>query len=410
MKQLWLRLAFGIGGTLLVCWIFAGMVFERVLPDEFEQALLRLMADDISRAQRVGRAARHEDFGYAIRLETTAPGAEPVVIKHFGEPPEIWVPILEGAVVLVPALDATPPPGVIALVFLTVVLVVSAVGWMLGAPLVRRLTILGDAARRFGEGDNMARAHLPPGDAVGDVAVQFDRMAARIGALLTAQDHLLQAVSHELRTPAARIRFALELLADADTDEKRRRLVSSIDDDVAELDELIDELLTWVRLGLGLPADACQSVDAAGMTERLVRESGMLRSDIQLSVQCAPKVVLRADPRQYARVVRNLVGNALKYATQRVEVRLAHGKKGRACLIVEDDGTGIPASERDRVFEPFVRIGEKGHGAGLGLAIVQRAVLAHGGSVTIEDAPLGGVRLVVEWPLEAPESAPAQWT
>ncbi|MCH1994655.1 ATP-binding protein, partial [Achromobacter xylosoxidans] len=107
-------------------------------------------------------------------------------------------------------------------------------------------------------------------------------------------------------------------------------------------------------------------------------------------------------PRNMTRALSNLVQNAVRYARERVEVALLPTCDGGFELIVDDDGPGIPPTDRERVFEPFIRLDESRDrgtgGAGLGLAIVQRVAASHGGSIRVCDSPLGGARFVLRWP------------
>jgi signal transduction histidine kinase len=135
---------------------------------------------------------------------------------------------------------------------------------------------------------------------------------------------------------------------------------------------------------------------AAAETRRLTRETSLA-----VHAELAPTRLV-GDSAAVSRVLRNLLDNAARYAASRVEVAI-HPRGADAVISVADDGPGIPAADRSRVFDRFVRLDEdrsrSAGGAGLGLAIVREIVVAHRGSVAIEDRPGGGTRLTVQLPL-----------
>lgn len=266
-------------------------------------------------------------------------------------------------------------------------------------PLDRQLSDLGAAARRFGEGDLSARA-VPMGqDPAGVLAERFNQMAERIGRLIDNQRALLHAVSHELRTPLARLRFGVALLDSAPDAGERARRVEALERDVAELDELVGELLQYLRLEGGPTLERAE-VDLRGLLAEVIGAVLPLRPEVELELECAEQARVSADPRLLRRATQNLVSNAVKYTRDTV-VLTATVQEGRARLVVDDDGPGVPAAERARVFEPFVRLHQDPdgpRGVGLGLAIVARIAAAHGGAAWVEESPLGGARFVLELP------------
>ena len=255
---------------------------------------------------------------------------------------------------------------------------------------------LSRVADEFGAGRLSARARMPRSASIYPLAERIDHMADRIEALLVTQKNLLHSVSHELRTPIARLEFALELLDAKAGDPALRRRIAAMEGDVRELNDLVNELLGMARLD-SEQALRRETVDVAGLLEGAA--AALPPGAQALSVAAGQDLgTIEADPRLLGRALSNLLRNAQKYAA--ASIRLSAVREGGRLLIaVEDDGPGIPEEERDRIFEPFYRLDRSRDratgGFGLGLSIARKAVLLHGGSLTVEDSALGGARFVI---------------
>ncbi len=253
--------------------------------------------------------------------------------------------------------------------FLVLALLALAVG--VGAyPVVRRLTSrlerLQAGVESLAAGELSARVKVEGSDEVARLAGSFNRAAGRIEELVGAHKSMLANASHELRTPLARIRMAVELMKE-NADPKRK---AELEQDIAELDALIDEILLASRLDalkgleidervdlLALAAEECARYDAATLDGQ--------------------PVTVRGDPRLLRRMIRNLLENAKRHGAPPIEVRVSRAENG-AQIVVCDRGPGVPEAERERVFEPFHRSGAR-QGAGLGLALVRQIARRHGG-------------------------------
>ena len=243
--------------------------------------------------------------------------------------------------------------------------------------LTRRLERLQTGVETLGAGDLKARVKVEGRDEVARLAASFNRAATRIEELVNAHRMLLSNASHELRTPLSRIRLAIELFQEKG-DAKYK---AELEHDIAELDLLIDEILMASRLDATRALPSSEQVDLLA----LVAEEGT-RYD------CVPDgepVVVRGDPRLLRRLVRNLIENARRHGKPplRLEVR---AENALAVLSVMDGGDGVPQAERERVFQPFHRLGTEGNGAGLGLALVRQIARLHGGDAVVApraDAP-----------------------
>jgi len=271
----------------------------------------------------------------------------------------------------------------------------GALSWPLSRRVTRRLERLQVGVDSLGSGELSARVCVEGHDEVARLARSFNRAAERIEALVGAQRRMLASASHELRSPLARLRVALELLTDPEagpTAERRRELLKQAAADVVELDGLIEDLLLVGRLGADEDA-ARRRIDLDLLV--LVAEEAA-RYGVEVGGASA---AMRGDERALRRLVRNLLENAEKHAGgEQIEVTVTV-EGPHALLTVADRGPGIPAAERESVFEPFHRAAshrEGTHGGvGLGLALVREIARAHGGTAVAEGRDGGGCRFVI---------------
>jgi signal transduction histidine kinase len=311
-----------------------------------------------------------------------------------------------GGLVIGP-IDPVVPNGSRPFILILALLLIQGVAFLVVWRIAKQLRRIEEASKALGAGDLAARVSNPAGPS-SELAESFNDMAGRIETLVRDRDELLQAVSHELGSPLARMRLQLELAAGSASPEQADR-IEAIAYQVDELDQLVEDLLRWVQSDQD--ALRIESFDAAGPLAHLAELAqleGLDDKSVEVEVDTPDTVTLRADPRNYQRAVDNLLRNAVRYASSRVRLTLA--RDGENLIVsVEDDGPGIPAEDRSRVVEPFVRVDpdrdRRTGGAGLGLAIVTRIMRAHGGELLIEQSDLGGARVALRFPLEA--AAPA---
>ena len=254
---------------------------------------------------------------------------------------------------------------------LALALAVGIFVYPLARHLTKRLERLQQGVESLGAGNLSARVPVEGHDEVARLADSFNRAAARIEDLVGAHKTMLANASHELRTPLARIRLATELMKDS-ADPKRK---AGLEQDIAELDLLIDEILLASRLDAVAESDADEDIDLLALAaEECARYAG-----VQLD---GSPVVYRGDPRLLRRLLRNLLENAQRHGTPPVEVRVAP-HAGGAEIVVCDQGAAIPEDQSRRLFEPFYRRPgyNKSVGAGLGLALVRQIAERHGGTV-----------------------------
>src|SRR5262249_13234811 len=207
----------------------------------------------------------------------------------------------------------------------------------------RRLERLQHAVESLGAGDLSARVPVEGRDEVARLADSFNQAAGRIEQLVKANKALLANASHELRTPLARIRLAVELLKES-ADAKRR---TGLEQDIAELDWLVDEILLASRLDAVTESIETQEVDLLALAaEECARYDAA-------QLEGTPGVI-RGDARLLRRLLRNLLENAAHHGEPPTQVRISRSPTS-ATIAVWDGGRGVPPAEFENVFRPFYR-------------------------------------------------------
>jgi signal transduction histidine kinase len=312
-------------------------------------------------------------------------------------PPPIQLMSRHGFVLLLAALA-------LALVF---------VALPLSRSIARPLEQLGAAARALGAGRLSVRAPTDRRDEIGDLARSFNRMAEQIQQLRLAERELLGDVSHELRTPLARMRVVLELASDADPD-RTRRYVREIATDLAELEQLVDDIIASARLDADAPpGDAAPAADSRpALRDRQVSTRELVDAAARRFADRYPHraltctgasddLLVHGDPIWLRRALDNLIDNARKYSpdTAAIAVRVTPDDlRGAPAIRIEvaDRGIGIAPEDRPRVFTPLFRADRSRTratgGVGLGLALTRRIVEAHGGAIDFASEPDIGSR------------------
>ncbi len=295
-------------------------------------------------------------------------------------------------------------PALSALAFLGAIsLLVALSTWPVVRGLTRRLEKLQQAVDKVGSGDLKARVPVEGRDEVAKLALSFNRSTARIEELVGSHKMLLANASHELRTPLSRIRLGLEML-DGTADPARK---AALEKDIAEVDQLIAEILLASRLDALEQLESLEDVDLLA----LAAEEGSRFDDCTVDGEPA---LIKGDPRLLRRLVRNLIENAHRHGTPPIEVDVRPDRtRGVLRLTVSDGGPGVPLAERERLFEPFrrgrasepspQREGGATRGTGLGLTLVRQIAQRHGGDAVI-DGPSGTSRFLITLPLPAATS------
>lgn len=238
-------------------------------------------------------------------------------------------------------------------------------------------------------------------DEIADLGRDFDRMAAQLQTLVSSQRRLLHDVSHELRSPLARLEAAIGLARQ--NPERLESSLERIEREAVRLDELVGEVLTLARLETGSHKSSRHAVDLADLVASIGEDARFEAeaSGRRVRVALPDHLLVNGNPELLHRAIENIVRNAVKYTAEASEVAIdLRAEGGRAVLAVTDRGPGIPEAELSRVFEPFYRVeGQGTQGFGLGLAIAQLAVQAHGGAIRAANAREGGLRVEIDLPL-----------
>lgn len=247
-------------------------------------------------------------------------------------------------------------------------------------------------------------------DEIADLGRDFDHMATRLQALVTAQQRLLHDVSHELRSPLARLGVAVALARQQP--DKLETALARIERESGRLDELVGELLTLSRMDAGVDMGPEEEIDLEALVREVVADANFEASEgRQVVLECAGAPQLLGREELLRRALENVVRNALRFSPPngRVSVTLARAGSEVVARIC-DRGPGMPDELLASVFEPFVRGSQAPTGAragyGLGLAIAKHAMEKHKGSILAENRPDGGLCVTLRLPAQ-PLALPA---
>jgi signal transduction histidine kinase len=255
--------------------------------------------------------------------------------------------------------------------------------------LSHRLLRLESAAERIAGGDFDAPIVDHGNDEIGELARAFDRMRVQLAQLDNARKEFVANASHELRTPLFSIGGFLELLADEDIDEETRRgFIETMQGQVQRLAKLSTDLLDLSRVDAGQLTVVLEPVDLGGIVQMLAGELGHLATSTghELRTAIDDDVWCLGDDARILQIGRALATNALTHTPRETHVTLRARRRGdRAELAIEDDGPGIPISQREAVFARFYRVeGGMASGSGLGLAIAREIARLMGGDVRLD--------------------------
>ena len=266
-------------------------------------------------------------------------------------------------------------------------------------PLLKDIRLISDGAHRFAADYREPLSTADQARELTGLAKNLDDMSGRLSSLIRSQKELIAALSHEMRTPLARIRFALAVIGNKD-DPNLHRQLDGLNNDVQEIDDLIASMLSYARLDHPDIRMNWQEVPVDAWLSQPVSKNRSAGTDI--TTQVTPGVQkIWMDPRLMGLALSNLLVNACRYGEGAVRCSVSLDN-GDYVLAVEDDGKGIPESERESVFKAFTRIDDSRNretgGYGLGLAIVARIAALHGGIAAVDASEdLGGARFSIRW-------------
>lgn len=254
---------------------------------------------------------------------------------------------------------------------------------------VRAIERLAEAAEAFGKGAEVPAFKPYGAREVRQAASAFIDMKGRIQRHIDQRTALLASVSHDLRTPLTRLKLELALAEPSSRSEEMKR-------DLAEMEHMIDEYLAFAR---GQGGEPVETLPVRGLIEEVAQ--GAKRAGARVRVEVPAELEAAVRPNAFKRALSNLVMNAAVHG-DKVEVTARALPSGGLEIAVDDDGPGIPPEQYEDAFKPFQRLDESRNqnekGVGLGLAIARDVARGHGGEVTLDRSPLGGLRAVIRLP------------
>ncbi len=344
------------------------------LPIDVSDTLQKSLASDEAEFERF-------ETYYLIGRKTTLVNGESTVLITQWERPRVpnWYAV------------TTTQIWQILAVILTAGLVCYALASYLTAPIGK----LRRATREFAKGDLQTRLNIKRRDELGELAREFDEMAERIETLVTSEKRLTQDISHELRSPLARMNVALEL-ARAKSNDATKPMIERIETESNRLNEMISRLLVLSKLETGSETFDRREINLTKIFEQTVADANFEAQAIGKAVKIIETTPVKVFGNEILlrSAIENVLRNAVRYTKDEtaVEVKLSNGSK-RALISVRDFGAGVPEAEIEKLFRPFYRVHaareRKTGGIGLGLAIAERAVHAHQGSIKARNTENG---------------------
>ena len=299
-------------------------------------------------------------------------------------------------------------PHVLIMPFLIAALVSAIVCILLARYLTAPITRLERATKQLAEGDLSHRVSADMGrrkDEIADLAAAFDHMAERLEAAMASQKRLLSDVSHELRSPLARLQVALGLARQRDREQTIATELDRIERESERLNEMIAQLLSLSRLESEKHRQHFEDLDLNEILQAVVDNARYEAQAWQVNInyQERPEAVFQGDYATLTSAFENIVRNAIKYSPEQgeVEVRLIYDNEAYR-IEVSDQGPGVPETELRQLFKAFVRVGEArdraSGGVGLGLAIAERAIHLHQGTISARNNEPTGLCVAVHLP------------
>jgi signal transduction histidine kinase len=298
-------------------------------------------------------------------------------------------------------------PGVLGWRLVALAAIVGALCFWLARYLTAPVTTLRGVVRSLAGGDLTARVApriARRKDEIGDLARDFDAMAARIEALVGAQRRLVRDVSHELRSPLARLAVGLEL-ARREAGGKAAEQLDRIELEAGRLEALVGQLLTLSGLEAAEAPAQRESVDLCALVEDVAADAAFEASGggVGVTVEKRDACLVEGDFDGLRSVVENVLRNAVRFSDEGGAVEVMVSREGSdAAVYVRDRGPGVPEQHLGDLFQPFFRVEEardrQRGGAGLGLAIAARTVRLHRGSIVARNRPDGGLEVEIRLP------------
>lgn len=261
---------------------------------------------------------------------------------------------------------------------------------------VRSLHALSIAAEKFGRGQDAPNLKPTGSDEIRSLTISFIKMKERVMRQITQRTDMLSGVSHDLRTPLTRMKLQLEMMSQSQE-------IADLKNDISDMEKLVEEYLDFARVD---EKERGQAVRIKRfLQEKVTHYYAKMNRQIGDFIDLADDLEIFVKKLALKRALTNLVDNAFNYGDQvNFTAKLS---ENNLVMTIDDNGPGIPVSERNNVFKPFYRIDNSRNldkktlsgGSGLGLAIAMDAITSHGGRIKLSDSPLGGLRVTIFIPV-----------
>jgi signal transduction histidine kinase len=382
--------------------------FERNVPGTGETLLAyidgELYADESTgRGGTIPPAARPERWATLTRPERGDVETPVGTVRYLGAPVrldgEVRGVFLVAASLSSERREVEEAVRLAALVLLTVLLIASALAWVVAGRVLAPLRLLADTARQIGESDLTRRIPVSGRDEIAELARTFNAMLDRLEAAFASQRAFVSDASHELRTPITIVRGHLELLGD-DPDE-RRETIALVTDELDRMSRFVDDLLLLAK------ADRddflrVSEVELGALSDELLEKASALGARTW-RLEARAEALMVGDRQRLTQAVMGLAQNAVQHTRDGDTIWIGTAvERGEAKFWVRDDGPGVAPDDQERIFERFARASasrRRSEGAGLGLAIVRAIAEAHGGRVGLSSRPGAGATFTVVVPL-----------
>ena len=346
----------------------------------------------------------HIDLSVLNNIDTQYPHA--LMTEHFHAYGPIVVPLRTGDYLLYEVKLIRDPPLFIKLKLLPVwvkmavpVVMSLLFAWLFSRSIVSPIKALRDSANDIGKGrlNSRVNKHQSRNDELGELILDFNKMAEQLESLMGSQKRLLADISHELRSPLTRLSLATGLAKEAD-ESKRRGYLDRIEKEATTLDEMIGSVLMLSRLENRQQHLEKDDISISDLMTPTLQDAEFEAKSVgkEMHVEALPLVIVHVDQKIVVSAIDNVLRNAIRHAKLKINVRV-HQQDNSIKIVISDDGPGVPEHLLKKLAEPFYRHSESrtrsSGGAGLGLAIAKKAMAAHSGQLTLRNGEAGGLEV-----------------
>ena len=251
----------------------------------------------------------------------------------------------------------------------------------------RPISNLARAAERFGKGEEIIEFKPSGALEIRQAGNEFDKMRKRILRHLNQRNEMSSGISHDLRTPLTRMKLKIAFIKDKD-------LVRKLTEDIDEMEKMLNEYLQFTSSSY---IEKDEIFNLSELIEEIIKKYG----NDNISQDLISRIYFNGRKNLISRCLNNLIDNSIKYANK-IEIKL-NKKNTNLCIVIDDNGPGIPVKEHDNVFKPFYKIdkgrAESKSSVGLGLSIASDIIRSHGGNIKLEKSKMHGLRVIIFLPI-----------